>query len=315
MRPSISALLPVHNAMNWIERALKNIESVLGKNDELIIVENGSTDGTQDYIRQRFFSVNLVLINVEEKGLVRALNHGLAAASHDWIARFDVDDYYEPDRIDKMMSFANSQTVILFSDFEFVDINGKSFGTIYNGIFDSAIKLSLPKSERNAHPSAIYSKEAVIKVGGYRETDFPCEDLSLWLRLSKMGEFRGVPSTLLRYSFLPNSISASNYDMIKSKSKTIVERFFDRQIIDIAFNQAFSTLMRYKGIPNGMTRRLLHLRDYFQPTVWNYLNLRGKCFIWLLLVWHFFLPSAWIAGISLFYRRMTRHRKRIRYSK
>ena len=79
MRPSISALLPICNGMRWIQRSIINVESVLSDSDELIIVDNGSTDETSHRLSQ--MPRVKVLSNATNLGCAKAWNMGLAASS------------------------------------------------------------------------------------------------------------------------------------------------------------------------------------------------------------------------------------------
>jgi glycosyltransferase involved in cell wall biosynthesis len=309
MRPSISALLPVYNGMRWLQRSIINVESVLSESDELIIVDNGSTDGTTEFLQSYRFKRATVLLFQKEKGLVDALNAGLSAAQNNWIARFDVDDLYEPHRLENIFKSLRPSTVAIFSDFDFVDVRGDSYGTFYNAVVDPAIKLSLPRSERNAHPSVVYRKKEVIDVGGYLKEDYPCEDLSLWLRLAKVGSFQGSPLPLLHYSFLTDSVSSQNYQLIQANTMKIVERYFDPTIVANAYQQLNETLRQYSSHPNGLARKLLHLRDFLHPVVWKNLSFLNKFKVVLFLLLYFSRPKSWKITFKLFKER----RKRTQY--
>jgi len=293
MRPSVSALLPVHDGIEWIARALTNIESIMSHKDEIIIVDNGSTDGTVEFLKRYRFKYSTIVLYLKEKNLVNALNEGIEVSKNTWIARFDVDDLYEQNRIEKLFSQVTASTVAVFSDFKLLDDKSNEYGQIYNGILDSAIKLSLPRSERNPHPSVLFRKKDVIEVGGYLNEDYPCEDLSLWLRLSKQGSFHGFPSPLLHYSLLQRSVSATNYELIKTKSSFLVRKYFDTTIVCDAYDQLASTLETYNSIPNSLERKLLHLRDFLHPIIWEQLRFLQKmklifC-IFGIIIW----PKAW----------------------
>lgn len=306
MRPSISALLPICNGMRWIQRSIINVESVLSDSDELIIVDNGSTDGTTEFLQSYRFKRATVLLFQKEKGLVDALNAGLSAAQNNWIARFDVDDLYEPHRLENIFKSLRPSTVAIFSDFDFVDVHGDSYGAFYNAVVDPAIKLSLPRSERNAHPSVVFRKKEVIDVGGYLKEDYPCEDLSLWLRLSKVGSFQGSPLPLLHYSFLADSVSSQNRELIQAKKVKIVERYFDPTTVVYAYQELSETLSQYSFESNGLARKLLHLRDFLHPVAWKSLCFLQKLRVVLLLLLYFSRPNSWKITLKLFKERQRR---------
>lgn len=276
VRPPISAILPVRNGIRWIRESLDQIDSMLTKEDELLIINDGSTDGTTDFLLTRKLHRKQRVLDNKAGGLVSALNLGLKFATRDWIARFDVDDKYDSNRLEVMMSNINSETVAIFSDFDVIGEDIGSLGTFYCALWNLPMKLSLPRSERNAHPSVIFRRSSAIQVGGYLSEDYPCEDLSLWLRLAQVGEFQGVASPLLHYTLHGNSVSSRHYALIKSKTMDLVKRYYDPRITRDSFAHLDYTLDSYQDCPQSIERQLLHLRDFQQPQIWRTLNSSQK---------------------------------------
>ena len=94
----ISIIIPAYNAGSTIERAVKSIVDSGLQNYEIIIVENGSNDNTDDAVSaiQRDYSVNLLYLH-SEKGVSNARNSGVDNSKGKWILFMDADDYYLPD--------------------------------------------------------------------------------------------------------------------------------------------------------------------------------------------------------------------------
>ena len=118
MRPQVSALLPIRNGERWIKSSISNLNQVLNPDDELLIIDDGSKDDTVAFIRESRIIPHLKLISTSGLGLVNALNMGIAEAKNQWIARFDVDDKYEPERIDLQLTDIPSGVVAVFTDFK-----------------------------------------------------------------------------------------------------------------------------------------------------------------------------------------------------
>ena len=260
---AISALLPVKNGEIYLDQLLPNILSMLSPSDELVVINDGSSDRTKSII-EKFsrsdFRVNL--INPPGVGLVNALNLGVESAKHQWIARFDVDDQYPKDRLDEERKLLSNEVSVIFSDYQFISKRGANLGTVYSAIFPLPTVLSLFSGQRTAHPSALINRTLLIKCGGYLEQDYPAEDLALWLRLSEYGKIVSVPKTLLLYRLSGASISGQgrqaqlrkkdeltlNYGLWSSWQNQCIE-FFDE------------TISGYKLIPNAPERILFHMRD------------------------------------------------------
>jgi glycosyltransferase involved in cell wall biosynthesis len=164
------------------------------------------------------------LIQSTNQGLVSALNQGVSEATNRWIARFDVDDTYEKERLEVQRTYIDKLVVGIFTDYDFYSECGQYLGVMPTAIDSRAVTISLISSTRTPHPSVLFDKEAVLEVGGYREIDFPAEDLSLWLRLSREGKLISIPKVLLHYRLSVNSITGQKRnEAIKKKNQLLRE--------------------------------------------------------------------------------------------
>jgi glycosyltransferase involved in cell wall biosynthesis len=260
MRAPVSALLPVRNGEKWIQGTIDNLNRTLSCHDEIIIVDDNSTDRTVEILKSAKFKCSTKIVLNKSKGLVSALNLGILESTNLWIARFDVDDYYLDQRIDIQMSSIDENIVAIFSDYEIFSEEGEYLGYIPSPITHLATYISLLNSQRTPHPSVIFRKDAVSQVGGYIESDFPCEDLSLWLRLAKVGKLAGAPYPLLQYGLRKTSISGSRYIEAKRKTIDVTNRYFDYGIkLDLI--SVKDSIFIYNNVSHSLERRLLLIRD------------------------------------------------------
>ena len=261
----ISGLLPVHNGEKFIDKCLPLILRNLYSDDELIVIDNGSTDGSNIKLK-RWSGVDsrIRLITTKKPGLVEALNLGVEESSNKWIARFDVDDIYEPDRLKNQRVAINEKTVLIFTDYDFFSNSHKYLGTIPSAIESNAVSVSLISSQRTAHPSALFSKEAVVDAGYYKEIDFPAEDLSLWLRMSRLGKIVSIPETLLHYRLSPESTSGTRRSEAKDAAKKLlIDIGINQKNIHNLVNSYDSVVKLYKQHTFSRERELLMLRDLY----------------------------------------------------
>jgi glycosyltransferase involved in cell wall biosynthesis len=262
---AISALLPVKNGQTYLEELLPNILAMLTSQDELIVVNDGSTDQTQNIIEKyRSQDPRIALINTSGVGLVSALNLGIQIAKNSWVARFDVDDQYSDNRIAEQRKCLSEDVAVVFSDYQFISERGNGLGYVYSAVLPTPTVLSLVSSQRTAHPSAIINKEMLDKAGGYHLQDFPAEDLALWLRMSQLGKMISVPLPLLRYTLSGNSISGQNRNIQQNKKHELIRSFSSWRLLQERSIQEFpQTLSSYRTITHAPERILLHLRDLF----------------------------------------------------
>jgi len=261
----ITGILPVHNGEKFIDTSLPLILRNLNTDDELVIIENGSTDGTIKKL-QKWVNIDsrINLISTETPSLVKALNLGIAESFNNWIARFDIDDNYEPDRLKYQRASLNEKTVAIFTDYDFFSDSYKYLGTIPSALDTNAVAVSLISSQRTAHPSVLFSKEAVINAGGYRGMDFPAEDLSLWLRMSRFGDLISIPKTLLHYRLSSESITSKKRNEAKNITKKLLTEIGVNQKNVLSLIANFESVIElYKKHNYSRERELLILKDLY----------------------------------------------------
>lgn len=261
--PCISALLPSRNGERHLSRLVSCILLMLRERDELIVVNDGSTDNSAFVLANLASNdARLKILTTEAVGLVAALNLGIDKAKNPWIARFDVDDEYAPERINLQRQLIKDNVAAIFSDYSFISSTGFWLGTVPSAITSNAITLSLVNGQRTPHPIALMNRTMVLSVGGYKVEDFPAEDLGLWFRLAEKGKFLAVPKPLLSYRLSGGSISSSNRREQLAKKDQLISEFQSWQALTESCIQEFpNTVSCYLGQQKSTSRIILHLQD------------------------------------------------------
>jgi glycosyltransferase involved in cell wall biosynthesis len=252
----ISVLMPVRNGSRFLVEAISHVTNNILPEDEVVIVDDFSTDNTLTILKDwANLDSRVRIVQNSSAGLVNALNLGLQECSNNWIARFDVDDKYSLHRLSSQRALINSNTAAIFTDYCFITENGSTFGEMPSAVTDFGIKLSLLQGRRTAHPSVLFSKTKVLLSSGYRQDDFPAEDLALWLRLSQFGEFASVPEVHLFYTLSHGSITISKRKKSQAKRIEVVSKHISRNKNFEITSQDFSALVKvYKELPDGINR-------------------------------------------------------------
>ena len=303
---SISLILPVRGTSYFYSKSILNNLKQLELNDELIVVDDNKDDIYSKElleIRKKFYNVtNLKIVKNPGNGLVPALNYGISISKNNWIARVDVDDLYSENRLKVQKRFIRKGVSAIFTDYQFIDSEGNNLGAIYSPIFNDAILISLISSQRTPHPSVIFSKQAFLKSGGYKEIDFPVEDLSLWLRLNRYGKLISIPDILLYYRIHDSSITAKNQIIIKNKRDSLLKNYrFPKHIFQI--RKYLLIFKKYKNYSFKAERRLLFTYDFIKLL---YLK---KYYFKIILITSFILITIVIKpGYALVLSRMFRER-------
>jgi glycosyltransferase involved in cell wall biosynthesis len=216
MSPSVSVLMPVRNGMPYLREAVESIVSQSFQDWEMVVVENGSTDGTVEFLQTRRESeARMTVVTEERPGVARSLNKGLAVCSGTWIARIDADDRAMPRRLEKQAAFmAINPDVVTVSCFAYyINEAGRRVALAPHDLTTrEAYARYMSGSDLIGllHPGAFIRRDALLKIGGYRADYEPAEDIDLWNRLSELGPVLVLPEFLMEYRLHPTSMVAMN---------------------------------------------------------------------------------------------------------
>lgn len=210
MTPRIAVLLCAHNAERFIAQAIESILNQTYRDFEFVIVENGSNDNTWDIIKS-YDDPRIKTFQTDIRQLTYNLNYGLRQTHAELIARMDADDISEPNRLEEQVRFLEQNP-----DVAVVGTAFKIFGedtqdkTITMPVQDNTIRRCLPFRFCFCHPSVMFRKEIIEKAGGYKAQG-TCQDLELWLRLSrnKKIQFANLKNTLVKYRIHPDQIKGN----------------------------------------------------------------------------------------------------------
>ena len=268
---AVSIVLPVRNGEKYLNTAIESVTGFAREFDQIIIIDDGSTDVTFQILEKwSKRDSRVTLIKTEGIGLADSLNLAISSAVHDWIARADVDDIYSPDRINTQINLISSEVVAIFSDYKIFSSSGDYLGEIPTAVFPLPMKLSLVSGNRTPHPSVLFKKDAAIAAGGYLNSEFPAEDLGLWVRIQKLGELISSPVSLLNYTVSANSVTSSQRKSSIQQRRRVTSKlvFSDKEIVQFCFD--FNSYIReYLTLSAGHKRIVLLYKDLFY---WNAKN-------------------------------------------
>lgn len=199
--PFFSILLPAFNAHAHIGRVLRDLLGQTFGDFEILVVDDGSTDGT-DRIVRGYSDARIRLITLaSNQGLVGALNAGLAEARGTWVARQDADDRSQPDRLARQRELISRtpDAVLFYSWATLIDHRGWWRGTLRPPLRDAGLRWDLCFRNAVPHTSAVFPTKMVRdRLGGY-SGDNVTADFDLWSRLLRQGSAAGDNRCLVSY--------------------------------------------------------------------------------------------------------------------
>lgn len=212
---NFSGIITSYNQDSFIH---ESIESLATQVDELIVVDDCSTDGSYEKILRNYRNSKVIKIlrNSKNLGISKSFNRGISSAQHEHIMIQGGDDISLPDRrnVQEANLMAGSNTVLSFCKPQIIDKNGNEFLTSYaqdsfnniQGISNYFKKLFLEGNTICA-PSAAFHKKNFLEIGMFSNNFDHAQDYEAWLKLSLFGDFHFDENSFVKYRIHGSNIS------------------------------------------------------------------------------------------------------------
>jgi glycosyltransferase involved in cell wall biosynthesis len=188
--------MPVFNSAAYVEEALASVQAQEFDDFELVVIDDGSTDGSTDILKA--FAAReprMRLISRTNRGLIRTRNQLLEEASGEFIAWMDSDDRSHPARLGRLIATfdADERLVCVGSNVETIDPDGAILGVEFYPSDHDAICTDQMRGAGFRFPSTMLRRSAALRVGGFREPFKIGEDFDFLLRVTEYGRVGNVP--------------------------------------------------------------------------------------------------------------------------
>jgi glycosyltransferase involved in cell wall biosynthesis len=217
MKSLVSIIIPTYQSCNRLKIALNSVLSQTYNNYEVLIMDDGSTDGTSEMVHS--FKDPRIFYNWQTNsgGPAKPRNRGIKLAKGNWVAFLDSDDIWKPDKLQICMEYTNNQVDLIYHDLEIIS----SIPRIFRRKIIRTRKLKKPvlidlllNDNLIGNSSVLVRKNLLDKVGGINENRnlVAAEDYNTWLRIARLtDQFIYLPLRL-GYYFI-HSDCLSNKDM------------------------------------------------------------------------------------------------------
>ncbi len=204
LSPLVSVIIPAYNAEQFIEQAIQSVLAQTFQAYEIIVVDDGSTDKTQDILRG--FKGQIHCIFQENCGPSSARNAGIKIAQGEYIGFLDADDLWTPTKLEVQLDYMKRypDIALVCSDHQDFDVEGDLPGSwlgskrifedsdISEGPIQNAF-LQLIQDNFISTPTVILKKACFEEIGGFDEEIWSVEDRDLWLRISASFSIACIP--------------------------------------------------------------------------------------------------------------------------
>lgn len=215
-KPLITYVLPTYNRVAWVGECMQSLLQQTIKEIELVVVDDGSTDGSDDLLN--WFADKdkrvKVIFNAVNQGAGRSRNIGNAMANSDLIGVCDSDDVYPDCRTEETLKFFKEHAngpIMMTAPYVRVNYFGNSTEDFNGEVFNEKAFKETGLINYFCHPASAYMKSDILEIGGYKpETDKVTDDYQLvcdWIAAGKKIGFCGT-NFLCGHRVLPNSIMA-----------------------------------------------------------------------------------------------------------
>ena len=257
----ISVVIPAYNAEKWVGRAIESVLKQTRQADEILVVDDGSVDGTAEVARS--FGDKVRLIQQENAGVSVARNAGINAAVGDWIAFLDSDDEWFYTYLQKQVELLGRNLDLVWSGANFLlcycnedkrkekllcekgieHLNGKDY---FDDYFQAFIVGSTGWSG-----TTIVRKQILIEAGLFLPGQPMAEDVDLWWRIAYL-----YP----KIGYIPEPLAVYHANVIGSAMKTFKDPQHVSELIarHLQLAEQYNSLDRFRPCAQHVLRYWIH---------------------------------------------------------
>ena len=286
MPSKISVIIPSYNYGRFLAEAVDSVLNQSRTADSIILVNDGSTDDTEDICRlYQLKHPNLIQIisHSENKGIIFTFNEAVNHATGDYICFLGADNIMETNYIASCASILDSDPRVAIAYTDFI-LFGENAQEVYNSFkqewrkpeqengwpicfpeFSEETSLAILRDTNFIHGSSMYRKQAFLDVGGYKDTDDGPEDHNLFLRmLSHNKEWTAKKATDTQLRYRQHSYEQANIKvqmLAKAKQFDEVVNHWQKDVAELRAEVALRDreIARLTEELSGVEEQLSHL--------------------------------------------------------
>lgn len=267
----VTVLLPVFNGMPHLSLAISSILEQSYQEFVLLIINDGSEDGTTDYLNQ-LDDYRVQVIHQKNRGLGATLNWGIEQTKTEYLARMDADDFAAPGRLQKQIEFMdrNPEISVVGSQIEFFYDNPLKSGfptrvhTSHEDIMESLLK----PEHALCHATLLFRTAVLRDIGGYRISGVG-EDWDMFLRLGQYGRLANLEECLYKVRIHEESVTWEDWSTVQMMIAFAVECAKNRILnrTEPEYEQYITKYQHRSSIRKGMDYFVAQSGFYYRRSI------------------------------------------------
>lgn len=285
MKPKVSVIIPTYNSANLIGRAIGSVLAQTYHNFEVIIVDDGSTDNTEEVVRELQEKDERIIYRKLEKnsgGAAKPKNIGIKIAKGDYIATLDADDEWFPEKLEKQLDIFKESTK---SNLGFVGCFAKHIYEEDDVEFlfkiprhEDVLRYILARDYMGSGSSMMYKSGVFSNAGVFDEALKSGQDTEMRIRLAQLYDFDFVEEPLITYYFHEENISSTL--SIEKRMEDIEYIIEKHKNLYNKYPKAYSDRLRYNGTSYMIAGETKLARESFLKSIRaNLLNWRSYLYL------------------------------------
>jgi glycosyltransferase involved in cell wall biosynthesis len=281
MSNTVAVLMPCYNNGDYVADAIESVLAQTQPADEIVIVDDGSTDHSKDVIAG--FGDSVRCIRQPNSGRAAAMNRALAATQCDLVAIIDADDLWWPKLLEKnVAALIDNEAVMAYCLGTLCDQHGNILGRQYGMPMQDDVMRCMLTDNHVFGGGPVLRRQTVIEAGGYDATFWPCDDYHLWLRMSARGKIEFQTEPLAVYRMHTGQVSNQVARMARQKLAAKLDflanhphveeevgRSFVRQVTEDEFYKTCNAQFEHGNIQVAQEMIQDYLRRYpIRPRGW-----------------------------------------------
>jgi glycosyltransferase involved in cell wall biosynthesis len=199
--PRVTVLMTVYNCEAFIRPSIKSVLQQTYRNFELLIIDDGSTDGTMEIVKKFKDERIRILKNPTNRGVAYSRKKALLSSKGEFVAILDADDISLPDRLRRQVEYldGNPSVALIGASNYVIDDDGNIIDRWVAPKTMNIIRWKLLFGNCFCHSTVMFRRLPAISVGGYDDSVFAGEDYDLYVRLAAKYELANIEAILVSW--------------------------------------------------------------------------------------------------------------------